>query len=130
MVGLDGRLLDNDHERCIDWLEEAMRLQDKKAFEDLITLLWNIWNNQNNYIFWGKDDEALVVWDHAKALSDDIRIHNLSNGPMIPKTLKLQRWINLLGMSLRLILMPQLLIMELEFVTRSRIGRGLCWGAQ
>lgn len=39
--GLDGRLINNNFEYCIDWLEESMRLLDKKAMDDFITLLWS-----------------------------------------------------------------------------------------
>ncbi|MFQ6649973.1 hypothetical protein Gotur_022040, partial [Gossypium turneri] len=49
--GLDGRLLNKDYSCCIDWIENAMRLLDKKAIVDFITTLWNSWNNQNNYVF-------------------------------------------------------------------------------
>lgn len=34
--GSDGHLLDSAFERCIDWLEDATRLLDLKAFENLI----------------------------------------------------------------------------------------------
>ncbi|MBA0816139.1 hypothetical protein Gohar_000832 [Gossypium harknessii] len=56
--GLDGRLLNKDYSCCIDWIENAMRLLDKKAIVDFITTLWNSWNNQNNYVFRGKEEEA------------------------------------------------------------------------
>ncbi|XP_012461469.1 uncharacterized protein LOC105781472 [Gossypium raimondii] len=59
--GLDGRLLNKDYSCCIDWIEDAMRLLDKKAIVDFITTLWNSWNNRNNYVFCGKKEEA--QWD-------------------------------------------------------------------
>ncbi|MBA0786095.1 hypothetical protein Gotri_000163 [Gossypium trilobum] len=43
--------------------------------------LWNSWNNRNNFIFQGKEDEAQVVWDRARTLSQDFRICNLLNDP-------------------------------------------------
>ncbi|MBA0732276.1 hypothetical protein Gogos_016379 [Gossypium gossypioides] len=64
--GIDRCLLANEYERCIDWLEEATRLLDKKAFKDRISILWNIWNNRNNAIFRCKDEDARIVWDRAK----------------------------------------------------------------
>ncbi|MBA0790294.1 hypothetical protein Gohar_014955 [Gossypium harknessii] len=84
LSGIDRCLLDNEYERCIDWLEEATRLLDKKAFKDLISILWNVWNNRNNAIFRGKDEDARIVWDPAKALGDDFRIHNFTNALIIP----------------------------------------------
>ncbi|MBA0845115.1 hypothetical protein Goarm_022215 [Gossypium armourianum] len=50
-----------------------MRLLDKKAMEDLITILWNSWNNRNNFIFRGKEEEARVVWERALTLSNNFR---------------------------------------------------------
>ncbi|KAH1038562.1 hypothetical protein J1N35_040305 [Gossypium stocksii] len=37
--GLNGRLLDGDYTCCIDWLEDAMQLLEKKSFEDFLTTL-------------------------------------------------------------------------------------------
>ncbi|MBA0829243.1 hypothetical protein Goarm_013861, partial [Gossypium armourianum] len=90
--GLDGQLLDNDYERCIDWLEDAMRVLDKKAFEDLIMILWNGWNGRNNAIFRDKDEDAGVIWERAKMLGDDFRIHNLTIKPILPLTPSPQKW--------------------------------------
>ncbi|MBA0578529.1 hypothetical protein Gorai_020808 [Gossypium raimondii] len=84
LSGIDRCLLDNEYEKCIDWLEEATRLLDKKAFKDLISVLWNVCNNRNNAIFHSKDEDARIVWDRAKALGDDFRIHNFTNAPIIP----------------------------------------------
>ncbi|KAK5836119.1 hypothetical protein PVK06_011871 [Gossypium arboreum] len=90
--GLEGRLLDSIHERCIDWLEEAMRLLDKKAFEDLSTIIWNIWNIwniHNNAIFWCKNEYARAIWEQTKMLRDDFWIHNLTNKQMMPMSSRL-----------------------------------------
>ncbi|KAG8500321.1 hypothetical protein CXB51_003683 [Gossypium anomalum] len=90
--GLDGRLINNNYESCIDWLEESMRLLDKKAIADFITLLWNSWNNTNNFIFHGKEEEASVIWERAITLSKDFRIHNLVNKSMLPITSACKKW--------------------------------------
>lgn len=37
--GLDGCLLNFSYESCIDWLEDATRVLDLKAFENLTTIL-------------------------------------------------------------------------------------------
>ncbi|MBA0598151.1 hypothetical protein Gorai_007927, partial [Gossypium raimondii] len=64
--GLDGCLLNYPYESCIDWLEDATHLLDLKAFENLITVLWNVWNGRNNALFWGKEDVARLVWEHPR----------------------------------------------------------------
>ncbi|MBA0788596.1 hypothetical protein Gotri_028084 [Gossypium trilobum] len=45
---------------CIDWLEDVMRVLDKKVVAGFFTTLWNTWNNRNNHIFSSKEDEARV----------------------------------------------------------------------
>ncbi|MBA0741986.1 hypothetical protein Gogos_015102, partial [Gossypium gossypioides] len=90
--GLDSRLLNKDYSCCIDWIEDAMRLLDKKAMADFITTLWNSWNNRNNYIFRGKKEAAWIMWERAKTLSQDFRIHNMVNKPMLPLTIVLKKW--------------------------------------
>ncbi|MBA0734325.1 hypothetical protein Gogos_018252 [Gossypium gossypioides] len=69
--GLDGRLLDKDYLNCVDWLEDVRRILDRKVVEDFITTLWNSWNNHNNFVFYGKKDEAHVVWDSTKTFCRD-----------------------------------------------------------
>lgn len=39
--GLDGRIIDNNFANCIDWLEEAVRILDKKSMANFISILWN-----------------------------------------------------------------------------------------
>ncbi|KAG8499221.1 hypothetical protein CXB51_005746 [Gossypium anomalum] len=39
MHGLDGKLLNSDYNYCIDWIEEVIRLLDKKATADFITTM-------------------------------------------------------------------------------------------
>ncbi|KAH1063893.1 hypothetical protein J1N35_028880 [Gossypium stocksii] len=58
------------HERKI---KDVMLVLDKKAIADFITMLSNSWNNRNNYVFWGEEEEARVVWDRAKTLYQDFR---------------------------------------------------------
>ncbi|MBA0552039.1 hypothetical protein Golob_022881 [Gossypium lobatum] len=49
--GFDNQLLTNSYDFCIDWIEESMRILDKKAFEYFISTLWIIWNSRNNAVF-------------------------------------------------------------------------------
>ncbi|MBA0844753.1 hypothetical protein Goarm_022707 [Gossypium armourianum] len=91
--GSDGHLLDSAFERCIDWLEDATRLLDLKAFENLIMVLWNIWNSCNNALFWGKEEDAWLIWERARTLGDDFRIFNLSHIVMKPRPPRSQRWV-------------------------------------
>lgn len=57
---------------------------DKKATTDFIVTLWNSWNNQNNFIFCAKENDAYVVWERAKTLSRNFCIYNLVNDLIIP----------------------------------------------
>ncbi|MBA0670440.1 hypothetical protein Goklo_029296 [Gossypium klotzschianum] len=50
-----------NYDHCIDWLEDLMRVLDKRAMADLMTTLWNCWNNRNNFIFRGKEEEAKQI---------------------------------------------------------------------
>ncbi|MBA0749337.1 hypothetical protein Gogos_003282 [Gossypium gossypioides] len=43
-------------------------------------------------MFWGKEDDTWVVWEQARTLGDDFRIHNLSYAPMNPTPLRSHRW--------------------------------------
>ncbi|KAA3470358.1 reverse transcriptase [Gossypium australe] len=81
--GLNNRLLDEKFTRCIDWIEEAMRMLDKTAMTDLIT---DLWNSGNNCVFRGDDENARVTWERASCLSHGFRIFNLVEKPMLPKT--------------------------------------------
>ncbi|KAA3468124.1 reverse transcriptase [Gossypium australe] len=59
--GLDNRLLDKNFTHCIDWLEEGMRLLNRTAMADLITVMGNNWNSRKNKVFQGVEDDARVV---------------------------------------------------------------------
>lgn len=87
---IDGRMVDVVWERCIDWLE--MHHLDKLAFESLIIPFGTIWNSRNNSIFRCMDEAAGTVWDKAKQLLEDFRLHNLYNDPMIPKPSRDVNW--------------------------------------
>ncbi|MBA0731084.1 hypothetical protein Golax_025916 [Gossypium laxum] len=58
--GLDCRLFNKDYSCCIDWIEDAMRLLNKKAIAHFITM--------------------------AKTVSQDFQIHNMVNQLMLPLT--------------------------------------------
>ncbi|MBA0638647.1 hypothetical protein Godav_029302 [Gossypium davidsonii] len=60
--GLDNRLLVRDYSYCIDWIEDIM------------------------CVGYESEDEARVVWDRAKTLCQDFRIHNLVNKLVLPIT--------------------------------------------
>ncbi|KAK5842391.1 hypothetical protein PVK06_004741 [Gossypium arboreum] len=69
--GLHGKLLDKYYLYCVDWLEDVMRILDRKVVEDFIITLWNNWNNRNNFFFRGKENESQVIWDRARMLCHD-----------------------------------------------------------
>ncbi|MBA0750711.1 hypothetical protein Gogos_002102 [Gossypium gossypioides] len=71
--GLNNRLLVRDYSCWIAWIKDVMRVLDMKAVANIITMLWNSWNNRNNYVFRGKEDKARVIWDRAKTLCQDLR---------------------------------------------------------
>ncbi|MBA0738453.1 hypothetical protein Gogos_011802 [Gossypium gossypioides] len=91
-VPRDGRLLDKDYLYYVDWLEDVMRILDRKVVEDFITMLWNSWNNHNNFVYYGKEDEARVVWNRARTFCHDFWIHNLVNKPVLPLTPIVKKW--------------------------------------
>ncbi|KAG8474835.1 hypothetical protein CXB51_031516 [Gossypium anomalum] len=90
--GLGNKLLMKENACCIDWLEEVLHLLDKKAIANFFTNLWTSWNNQNNLIFRGKEDNARLVWEKAKSFSNEFHIHNLVNNPLILTALTYQLW--------------------------------------
>ncbi|KAG8488392.1 hypothetical protein CXB51_016552 [Gossypium anomalum] len=49
--GLNNKLLEGSFSKCIDWIEDVMRVLDNKAVSDFVTTLWNSWNNRNNFLF-------------------------------------------------------------------------------
>ncbi|MBA0649769.1 hypothetical protein Goklo_017295 [Gossypium klotzschianum] len=90
--GLDNSTISKEYKCCIDWLEDMMRVLDKKAMANLMTTLWNSWNNRNNFIFRGKEDEAQVIWDRARTLSQEFRICNLINDLLLFTNPVVKRW--------------------------------------
>ncbi|MBA0700565.1 hypothetical protein Goari_027328 [Gossypium aridum] len=59
---------------------------------NLMTTMWNCWNNRNNFIFRGKEKEVQVIWDRASTLSQDFRICNLMNEPLLSPNLAVKKW--------------------------------------
>ncbi|MBA0549029.1 hypothetical protein Golob_020090, partial [Gossypium lobatum] len=57
-------------------IEESILLSDKKAIANFITILWNSWNSQNNFIVRGKEKDARVTWERAITLRKDFHINN------------------------------------------------------
>ncbi|KAK5835894.1 hypothetical protein PVK06_011608 [Gossypium arboreum] len=49
-------------------------------------------NNRNNFTFRGKEKGASVIRDRAFTLSNDFRVHNLSQKPIIPFTPAYNNW--------------------------------------
>ncbi|KAK5833330.1 hypothetical protein PVK06_017153 [Gossypium arboreum] len=91
--GLNNSLILKEYHCCIDWLEDMMRVLDKRATFNLMTTLWNSWNNRNKFIFHVKEEEAQVVWDRARTLSQDFCIFNLMNAPLLPSNPAIKRWL-------------------------------------
>ncbi|MBA0786227.1 hypothetical protein Gotri_028235 [Gossypium trilobum] len=92
ICGQDNSTISKEYECYIDWLEDMMRVLDKKAMPDFMTTLWNSWNNRNNFTFRGKEDEAQVIWDKARTLSQEFRICNLINDPLLSTNPTVKRW--------------------------------------
>ncbi|KAG8489401.1 hypothetical protein CXB51_017851 [Gossypium anomalum] len=79
--GLDNRLIEGNYSRCIDWLEDVLRVIDLKATADFFKLLWNSWNCRNNFMFkvipatpvhntWLKPPDGYVKINFDVAVSD------------------------------------------------------------
>ncbi|MBA0793080.1 hypothetical protein Gohar_017512, partial [Gossypium harknessii] len=77
IAGLDNSIISKDYKCCIDCMEDMMRVLDRIAMADLMTTLWNCWNNRNNFLFRGKEEEEQVVWGKNSMISKDFRICNL-----------------------------------------------------
>ncbi|XP_012441985.1 uncharacterized protein LOC105766997 [Gossypium raimondii] len=90
--GLNSKLLDGSHCRGVDWIKKVARSLDLKALSDFITVLWNIWNNRKNKVFWNMEEDAKVTWEKAAALSQDFRIFNLLHEPSLPKPAVNKGW--------------------------------------
>ncbi|XP_052486359.1 uncharacterized protein LOC128041079 [Gossypium raimondii] len=84
--------ISKNYDRCIDWLEDLMRVLDKRAMDDLMTTLWNCWNNRNNYILRGKKEEAKQIWERASNLNREFRICNMMNEPLLSQNIVVKRW--------------------------------------
>ncbi|XP_017621177.1 uncharacterized protein LOC108465357 [Gossypium arboreum] len=81
--GLDKSIISKDYKCCIDCLE----VLDRRAMADLLTALWNCWNNRNNFFFRAKEEEAQVVRGKDSMISKDFRICNLLNESLLSSQL-------------------------------------------
>ncbi|MBA0592180.1 uncharacterized protein LOC128035471 [Gossypium raimondii] len=90
--GWSTSFISKNYDQCIDWLEEMMRILDKRAMADLITILWNYWNNRNNHIFRGKEEEAQQIWERASNLNKEFRICNMVNKPLLSNNTGEKKW--------------------------------------
>lgn len=89
---LDGRIIDNSRDNCTNWIDDSMRFLDKRAFENFVIVLWNIWNSRNNFIFKGKKEDARLIWERAKAFYEEFWIHNFTSYRLIPKLVRSSKW--------------------------------------
>ncbi|MBA0682050.1 hypothetical protein Goari_023805 [Gossypium aridum] len=89
--GFVRRIIDNNFANYIDWLEEAMRILDKKSMANFFTILWNSCNHRNNLMFSGKEKAAWVIWERAKSISKDFCFHNKMNKPILPPQM-VEKW--------------------------------------
>ncbi|MBA0776212.1 hypothetical protein Gotri_011234, partial [Gossypium trilobum] len=69
-----------------------MRIIDKRAMADLMTTLWNCWNNRNNYIFRGQEEEAQQIWERASNLNKEFRICNMLKEPLLSNNIVEKKW--------------------------------------
>ncbi|MBA0608601.1 hypothetical protein Godav_020798 [Gossypium davidsonii] len=49
-------------------------------------------DNRNNAIFRGKEEDVYRIWEHARKLNTDFRIHNLSSQPVLLQVPRCCRW--------------------------------------
>ncbi|KAK5819935.1 hypothetical protein PVK06_024970 [Gossypium arboreum] len=91
--GWSRSFISKTYDHCIDWLEDLMCVLDKRAMADLMTILWNCWNNRNNFIFRGKEEEAQLIWERASNLSKEFRICNMLHEPLISQNIVEKRWV-------------------------------------
>ncbi|XP_012468919.1 uncharacterized protein LOC105787001 [Gossypium raimondii] len=90
--GWSRSFISKNYDHCSDWLEDLMRVLDKRAMADLMTTLWNCWNNRNNFIFRGKEEEAKQIWERASNLSKEFRICNMTNEPLLSQNAVVKKW--------------------------------------
>ncbi|KAH1082473.1 hypothetical protein J1N35_022234 [Gossypium stocksii] len=90
--GLDSSILTKEYDSGIDWLEDMLRILDKKAMADFMTTLWNCWNNRDNIVFRGREDKAMDVWNKACMLRKDFRIHNWLNVLILSAQVVDRKW--------------------------------------
>ncbi|MBA0844732.1 hypothetical protein Goarm_023173, partial [Gossypium armourianum] len=81
--GWSRSFISKNYDHCIGWLEDLMRVLNKRAMADLMTTLWNCWNNRKNFILRGKEEEAKQIWERASNLTKEFRICNIMNEPLL-----------------------------------------------
>ncbi|KAG8481388.1 hypothetical protein CXB51_026145 [Gossypium anomalum] len=64
------------YDHCIDWLEDMMRVLDRRAMVDLM----------------GKEEEAKIIWERASTLNKEFRICNSINEPLLSQNSAGQKW--------------------------------------
>ncbi|KAK5836733.1 hypothetical protein PVK06_012533 [Gossypium arboreum] len=75
------------------WRVDLMRVLDKRAITNQMKILWNCWNNRNNFIFRGKEEKTQLIWERASNLSKKFRICNMLNEPLILQNNGKKKWI-------------------------------------
>ncbi|MBA0655846.1 hypothetical protein Goklo_008269 [Gossypium klotzschianum] len=90
--GWSRSFISKNYDHCIDWLEDLMRVLDKRAMDDLITTLWNCWNNRKNFIFRGKEEKAKQIWERASNLSKEFQICSMMNEPLLSQNVVEKKW--------------------------------------
>ncbi|MBA0715854.1 hypothetical protein Golax_014734 [Gossypium laxum] len=90
--GWSRSFMSKNYDHCIDCLEDWMWVLNKRAMGDLMTTLWNCWNNKNGYIFRGKEEEAQQIWERASNLNKEFRISNMLNEPLLSHNIVEKKW--------------------------------------
>ncbi|KAG8497277.1 hypothetical protein CXB51_008562 [Gossypium anomalum] len=52
----------------------------------------NYWNDRNKMVFHGKADATMVVWEIAQTFSNEFKIFNLANPPVLPQNPVRKGW--------------------------------------
>ncbi|MBA0837817.1 hypothetical protein Goarm_009936 [Gossypium armourianum] len=90
--GWEMSITSKKYNSCIGWLENMMRILDKRVMPDLLTTLWNCWNSRNNLIFKGKEDKVQTIWDRASNLGKEFLICILFREPLVSPDSAAKKW--------------------------------------